>query len=126
MRLLLDTHLVLWWMGDMRELGKEARRLIADPGNSVFVSTVTLWEIWLKCSLGKLRVDSDLEERLREESFEILPLAASHARRVGALAWHHRDPFDRMLVAQADEERMTLLTVDTRMGAYGEMVRVLR
>ena len=126
MRLLLDTHLLLWWLGNTPELGKEAKRLIADSGNTIFVSTVTLWEMWLKVSVGKLRIPSDIEARIREEGFELLPLSAAHARRVATLPWHHRDPFDRMLVSQAEEERLVLLTADSSMNAYGEMVRVVR
>lgn len=126
MRLLLDTHLLLWWLGNSPSLGKTARRLISDSENAVFVSSVTLWEIWLKVSVGKLRVPEDFEDRLREDSFEILPLLPAHARRVARLEWHHRDPFDRMLVAQADEDKLVLLTADEAMRPYGAMVRVVR
>lgn len=126
MRLLLDTHMLLWWLGNSPSLGKAAKRLISESENAVFVSSVTLWEIWLKVSLGKLRVPADFEDRLRTDSFEILPLTAAHARGVAGLAWHHRDPFDRMLVAQAEEDRLVLLTADETLRAYGSMVRVLR
>jgi len=90
----------------------------------VFVSAVSLWEIWLKVSLGKLRVPNNFEARLAEESFESLPLAASHTSGVSRLPWHHRDPFDRMLLAQARAEGMILLTSDTTMAAYGDSVHV--
>ena len=126
MRLLLDTHVLLWWLGNSPSLGKAAKRLISESENTVFVSAVTLWEVWLKVSVGKLRVPDDFEERLRTDSFEILPLTAAHARRVAGLAWHHRDPFDRMLVAQAEEDRLVLLTADETLRAYGSMVRVSR
>ena len=125
MRLLLDTHLLLWWVTDSRDLGREARALIADPNNAIFVSTVSLWEIWLKHSIGKLRVPPDFDKRLAGESFEILPLNGVHARTVAELPWLHRDPFDRMLVAQAAHEKLLLLTTDGRVGAYGKMVRVV-
>ena len=78
MRLLLDTHILLWWLADHPSLTDQARELIADPDNAVFVSAVSLWEIWLKHSLGKLELPSDFEERLAGESFESLPLLAVH------------------------------------------------
>ena len=125
MRLLLDTHLLLWWVTDSRDLGREARALIADPYNAVFVSTVSLWEIWLKHSIGKLRVPPNFDERLSGESFEILPLSGAHARKVAELPWLHRDPFDRMLVTQAAYEKLLLLTADKQLGEYGKMARVV-
>jgi PIN domain nuclease of toxin-antitoxin system len=122
MRLLLDTHILLWWLSDDSSLSAHARRLISDPDNTVFVSAVSLWEIWLKQSLGKLRLPPDFEARFGGESFESLPLTVAHTREVALLPWHHRDPFDRMLVAQARAERLKLLTVDKVTAAYGEMV----
>ena len=125
MRILLDTQLVLWWLGNKRSLSKTARALISDPENAVFVSAVSLWEIWLKESLGKLRVPADFEEALAAESFENLPLTATQTRLVARLPWHHRDPFDRMLVAQACAENLTLLTADRPLAAYGDFVHSL-
>ncbi len=126
MRILLDTHLLLWWLGDVSALSGEARTLIGDPENTVFISAVSLWEIWLKKSLGKLRLPDDFEERLAAESFESLPLTAAQARQVAVLPWRHRDPFDRMLVAQARAENLILLTADDRLRAYGDFVRLVR
>ncbi len=114
MRLLLDTHRLLWWLDNSPSLSETARALIRDPENVVFVSAVSLWEIWLKESLGKLRLPAGFEERLMVESFESLPLTASQTRQVASLPWHHRDPFDRMLVAQAMTENLVLLTADDR------------
>jgi len=125
-RLLLDTHLLLWWLNDSPALAAGVRSVISDRNNLVFVSAVSLWEIRLKQSLGKLRAPSDFDERLAKEPFEMLPLLASHTRGIVALPWHHRDPFDRMLVAQAQAERLLFLTADEAMAAYGESVRVLR
>jgi len=90
----------------------------------VFVSAVSLWEIWLKQSLGKLRLPDDFTERLAAESFERLPLTASHTRPVSLLPWRHRDPFDRMLVAQAQVEKLVLLTADDALTAYGPAVHL--
>ena len=112
MRVLLDTHLLLWWLTDDPTLSAEARTLISDPETTVFISAVTMWEIWLKESLGKLRLPPDFETRMTEEAFENLPLTFQHTRQVASLPWRHRDPFDRMLVAQARCENLLLLTAD--------------
>ncbi len=122
MRLLLDTHILLWWLAGDPALPAPARGLIQDPENTIFVSAVSLWEIWLKHSLGKLRLPEDFEEKLARESFENLPLTAAHTRGVALLPWHHRDPFDRMLIAQAQAERLNFLTADEIAAAYGDMV----
>lgn len=125
MRALLDTNVLLWWLADSPELGPQARTLISAPEHTLFVSAVTLWEIWLKASLGKLRLPEDFEERLAAEAFESLPLLPHHTRRVALLPWYHRDPFDRMLVAQAQADGLTFLTADGRMSPYGDFVLVL-
>lgn len=125
MRLLLDTHLLLWWLDGSSLLPAEAREAISFPENAVFVSAVSLWEIWLKESLGKLRVPQDFERRLAGEAFESLPLTAAQTRQVALLPWHHRDPFDRMLVAQAQAENLILLTADEAVTAYGNSVRLV-
>jgi PIN domain nuclease of toxin-antitoxin system len=125
-KILLDTHLLLWWLEDSRSLSAAARELIREPQNAVFISAVSLWEIWLKESLGKLRLPDDFEAKLEDEPFENLPLSATHARQVASLPWHHRDPFDRMLVAQAQTEKLALLTADDRLAAYGEFVHLVR
>jgi PIN domain nuclease of toxin-antitoxin system len=122
MRLLLDTHILLWWLADSPSLPGQAREWIADPANTVFVSAVSLWEIWLKRSLGKLKLPSDFEEKLAGESFESLPLLAAHTRAVAALPWHHRNPFDRMLIAQAMVAELSLVTADEVAAAYGDSV----
>ena len=126
MRLLLDTHLLLWWLEDSPSLSAQAREVIGNSENTVFVSAVSLWEIRLKQSLGKLRLPDDFMERLAAESFESLPLAGSQTRQVSALPWHHRDPFDRMLVAQAQMEKLVLLTAEEALAAYGDCVRLAR
>jgi PIN domain nuclease of toxin-antitoxin system len=122
LRVLLDTHLLLWWLGGSEQLPGCAREIISDPANAIFVSAVSLWEIWLKQSLGKLRLPEDFEEVLAAESFESLPLSAAHAREVARLPWLHRDPFDRMLVAQARVSGLRLLTADDTVAAYSEPV----
>ncbi|MGD1069659.1 MAG: type II toxin-antitoxin system VapC family toxin [Bryobacteraceae bacterium] len=124
MKFLLDTHLLLWWLSNSPLLPAQARQLIGDPGNTIFVSAVSLWEVWLKSSIGKLRVPSNFAGKLAAESFESLPLRAQQTPAVATLEWHHRDPFDRMLIAQAKSENLVLLTADKTLGAYGAWVRV--
>ena len=126
MRILLDTHLLLWWLEGSPWLSAQARETIRDPENTVFVSAVSLWEIWLKQSLGKLRLPADFTERLAAESFESPSLMAAHTRQVALLPWRHRDPFDRMLVAQAQVEKLVLLTADEALASYGAVVHVAR
>mgnify|MGYP001160515498 CR=1 FL=1 len=122
MKILLDTHLLLWWLEGGSQLPQTARRLVADPENTVFVSAVSLWEIWLKQSLGKLLLPDNFEEALAAESFENLPLTGQQAREVARLPWLHRNPFDRMLVAQARVSRLRLLTADETVASYGDPV----
>ena len=122
MRLLLDTHVVLWWLDDSAELSDEVKGLLdSEPG--VYVSAVTPWEIAIKQSLGKLDGPEDLAERVRDSQFTGLPITAGHSVRAGRLPGHHRDPFDRILVAQAQIEGMTLVTRDKWIPQYD--VRVM-
>jgi PIN domain nuclease of toxin-antitoxin system len=123
-KFLLDTHLVLWWLSNHPLLPTEARQLIGDPGNTIFVSAVSVWEVWLKSSIGKLVVPSGFAEKLAAEPFADLPLSAAHTPALAMLEWHHRDPFDRILIAQAKSENLVLLTVNKKLSAYGQMVRV--
>ena len=126
MKLLLDTHILLWWLDADLVLSQEAIGLISNPENTIFVSAVSLWEIWLKQSLGKLRLPPDFLQRLASESFESLPLTAAQTAHVGQLAWVHRDPFDRMLIAQAQADNLVLLTADEALAGYGTAVRLAR
>jgi PIN domain nuclease of toxin-antitoxin system len=121
-KLLLDTHILLWWLNNDPSLSESLGKLIRDPENTVFISAVVLWEIWLKQSLGKLKLPPNFKELLDLEEFENLPLTARQAAAVASLPWHHRDPFDRMLVAQAKVERLTLVSVDEDLPAYGSFV----
>jgi len=116
--LLLDTHALLWWLEDHVTLRDEARVAIADGGNVVFVSSATAWEIAVKKSLGKLEAPDDLEAALAASRFDPLPISIAHALAAGALPRHHDDPFDRMLVAQAQSEGLTLVTRDARLTEY--------
>ena len=117
-RLLLDTHAFLWWNADDASLGPTARALIADPLNVVSVSAATAWEIATKRALGKLRAPGDVREWIEANAFSPLPIGVDHAVRSAELPLHHRDPFDRVLVAQAQIEALTLVTGDVEIAKY--------
>ena len=123
MKLLLDTQLMLWWLADSPKLSRQARAFIADPENTVFVSAATMWEIRIKEKLGKLDVPSNLIATVRSEEFEWIPVSAEHADATMDLPLLHRDPFDRMLVAQAKWMGITLLTSDPMLTQYGNFVK---
>ena len=118
MRLLLDTHVLLWWLGNERTLSKEASRAISNSTNMVFVSAATAWEISIKKALGKLHAPIDLEDALDASGFHSLPITVSHALLAGQLPSHHTDPFDRLLVAQSKIEELTLVTRDSKQILY--------
>ncbi len=124
MNLLLDTHAVLWWLADDPALSSEARRAIGDAANDVRVSPVTPWEIAIKSAAGKLKAPDNLLEALKANRFRELPISLVHAERAGNLPPWHRDPFDRMLIAQALTEGLTLVTRDRVFEQYD--VNVLR
>lgn len=124
MRLLLDTHVLLWWLANDTALGGEARARISKPDSDVYVSAATVWEISIKRALGKLEAPPELLHQIESNRFEPLSMTVYHARTANALPQHHDDPFDRMLVAQAMLEQLTLLTRDPRMDPYG--VDILR
>ena len=124
MRILLDTHLVLWALAAPERLPDAAHRLIERA--DVYVSAASIWEISIKTSLGKLSADPrEVLAALDPAGFLPLPISAEHAARVADLPPVHRDPFDRLLVAQALCEPMRLLTMDTVLAGYGELVTVV-
>jgi PIN domain nuclease of toxin-antitoxin system len=118
-RLLVDTRVLLWWLTGDRNLSDAARDAIADPANEPLVSVASLWEIAIKRSLGKLTAPEDLPDRIAHEGFSWLTVGADHAWEVRHLPMHHRDPFDRLLVAQALIERVPVVTADPRFQPYG-------
>jgi PIN domain nuclease of toxin-antitoxin system len=115
--LLLDTHVVLWWLADAPELPDEIKDLL-DHEPDVRVSAATIWEIAIKQALGKIAAPADLPERIRDSGFRELPISFTHAMAAGRLRLIHRDPFDRMLVAQARCEGLTLVTRDPHCQQY--------
>ena len=124
MNLLLDTHILLWWLSGSRRLHPAARKTIADSARA-YVSAATAWEIAIKIDLGKLEFRGELAEQLAMNN--LLPLAVTipHALAAGALPVHHCDPFDRMLIAQAKIESLTLMTHDARLREYDFPVLVV-
>ena len=117
MRLLLDTHALLWWLAD-EGLNPGARDAIADPANLVAVSAASAWEISIKKALGKLAAPDDLERQVDQGGFTPLPISIAHGLAAGELPRHHDDPFDRMLIAQAFAEELTIVTHDKRFADY--------
>lgn len=122
-RLLLDTHTFLWWVSDAPELSITAREAISDTGNECFLSIASCWEMAIKSSIGKLRLTKPVErfvhDLITENGFRLLSIELRHAAKVEALPFHHRDPFDRLLLAQAITEKLTIVTVDSLFSSYG-------
>lgn len=123
MRLLLDTHALLWWLAGDEALSLAARTAIADEGNGVFVSAASAWEITTKHRTGRLpgvdAIIADLEGAIAEQGFAGLPITLRHGQVAGALPGPHRDPFDRMLIAQAMLEDLVLVSNEQPFDAYG-------
>lgn len=121
-RALADSHTLLWWLNNDSHLSKRARQFIAAPTNEIFVSAATAWELSIKNRSGKLQAQALLdrfEDILQEDGFESLPITTDHAVRAGALPLHHTDPFDRMMIAQAQAEHLAIVSADTAFDHYG-------
>lgn len=123
MRLLLDTHTFLWWVGNDPALPNAALRAIADSRNECFLSLASCWEIAIKVSLGKLRltqpVDRFIPEEMTANGFHLLTIDFKHVAKLESLPFHHRDPFDRLLVAQTLTEKLTIVSADKTISEYG-------
>lgn len=119
MSFLLDTHAFIWWLNDSPELSLNARKTISRPENRIFFSHASYWEIAIKVSIGRLRFPmNSMESELLKNGFELLAIKSSHIIQSASLPMLHRDPFDRMLIAQAQLENLTLLTVDQHIQKY--------
>lgn len=126
MILLLDTHVLLWALDTPDRLASEIREQLEAPHNKVLFSAASIWEIAIKCSLGRASFPyspDEISEGARTTGFTELPVTAAHGARVASLPLHHRDPFDRLLVAQAMTTPATLLTADAALTAYSELVQ---
>lgn len=123
MKLLLDTHVFLWWVNDAPELSETARAAISDPNNTCYLSMASCWEMAIKSSLGKLKLKKPVErfvsEQMQLNGFLMLNIELRHISKIETLEFHHRDPFDRLLLMQAKTEKMTLVTVDAALLSYG-------
>ena len=118
LRLLLDTQVLVWALGNNPGLGPVSRDAITDPNNDCYVSAATVWEIAIKRALGKLEAPEDLSGRIERDGFTGLPVTLFHGEQAGALPPIHRDPFDRMLIAQAQAEGLTIVTSDSTIPRY--------
>jgi PIN domain nuclease of toxin-antitoxin system len=122
-KLLLDTHALLWWLAGDRRLSKRARALIGDEANEIYVSAASAWEVATKHRIGRLPDAGDLVAdfagQVADQGFVSLPITLEHAQRAGSLAGSHRDPFDRMLIAQGHAENLTLISIEEVFDRYG-------
>ncbi len=119
---MLDTHALIWWFGDPGKLSKRASAILTNSGHTVLVSAATAWELAIKVNQGKidaLALVSELPRHVEEEGFEELPISIEHSVRAGLLPLHHRDPFDRLLVAQAQAMNVPILSADAALDRYG-------
>ncbi len=119
MKLVLDTHAALWWLSGDERVGADAARQLTDDTNQVLLSAAVVWELAIKRFLGKLQAPPDLAPTLLGAGAQPLPVTLDHAARVESLPWHHRDPFDRLLVAQALVEGAALVSRDEPLSRYG-------
>ena len=118
MKYLLDTHVLIWWFVNDPTLSNEARQIIANGTNLIYVSSASAWEIVIKKALGKLKAPNNFEHELLRHKFASLPISISHALMVENLPNYHQDPFDRILVSQATVEKMSLITRDEKVKRY--------
>lgn len=122
MQLLIDTHVLIWFLEGNKSLSKPHRQIISDPQNDVFVSIASLWEIAVKISLGKLTLAcllADVIKQIAAQNIDILPISPQHVLQVSTLPFHHRDPFDRIIIAQSQIENLPVVTNDIEFSYYG-------
>jgi PIN domain nuclease of toxin-antitoxin system len=124
MDLLLDTHVLLWWDSDDGRLSPEAHAAISDIDNRVYVSAASPWEVAIKARKGKLRFTGSAASLIEANGFLPLAISPAHAEAAGSLAWSHADPFDRMLVVQARQERLVLVHADTNIRAFAGLTQL--
>jgi PIN domain nuclease of toxin-antitoxin system len=123
MRILIDTHVFIWWTSDVNRLSPRVHDLLLDPNTETILSIVSIWEMQIKSSLGKLQFKTVLSELVDDEidhnRIELLPLSLSHIYALNNLPHHHRDPFDRILIAQSMDADLQIVSIDEKFDAYG-------
>ena len=122
MQLLIDTHILIWFLEGNKLLSKSRRQIVADSQNNVFISIASLWEMAIKTSIGKLTLAKPLADVIKQiaaEDIEILPILPEHTLQVSTLPFHHRDPFDRIIIAQSQVENLAVMTDDMDFAGYG-------
>jgi PIN domain nuclease of toxin-antitoxin system len=123
MRVLIDTHVFIWWTNEPTRLSAVTYNLLIDPTTTAFISLASIWEMQIKLTLGKLGFETTLsalvEDEINRNRFELMPIELSHIYAVGSLPLHHRDPFDRLLIAQSQTENLAILSIDEVFDAYG-------
>jgi PIN domain nuclease of toxin-antitoxin system len=123
MKVLIDTHVLIWWAGDTNQLSPLVRDMLADPQTEPILSIVSIWEMQIKISLGKLSLQMDLptlvEDEVSRNIFSLLPIELKHIYGLNDLPLHHKDPFDRLLIAQSMLEKMPIISIDEKFDAYG-------
>ena len=118
-RILIDTHVLIWWLEGSKKLGQSAKAHITNGHNEIYVSAASVWEMSIKQQLGKLTAPDDLDAIVEQAGFSKLSISLFHAQQAGKLPPHHKDPFDRMLIAQAQAEGLQLITQDEHFPKYG-------
>ena len=118
MSYLIDTHILLWWFENSSKITKQVKKIIENPDHQIFVSSVSVWEIVIKCSLKKLEAPDNLIEMIHNHSFDELPVRFQHAKSLEKLPKHHNDPFDRLLIAQCLAENLTFISADSQIKKY--------
>jgi PIN domain nuclease of toxin-antitoxin system len=122
MQLLIDTHILIWFLEGNNLLSKHRRQIVADSNNDIFISIASLWEIAIKISIGKLTLTkplADVIKHIAAEDIEVLLISPEHTLQVSTLPFHHRDPFDRIIISQAQIENLPVMTDDREFGHYG-------
>jgi len=125
LNLLIDTHILVWSLSDPGRLAPICREALESPRNQIWVSSISVWEIFVKAKIGKLRVPQGLVEAIVSQGMQCLPFTAEHATEVAKLPLHHHDPFDRALLAQASKEKLRFVTTDGALRQYAKHVDLL-
>lgn len=118
MKYLIDTHIILWWLADNPKLSPQIKDTISNPDNSIIVSVISLWEINVKSSIGKLKIEKDYLRYLKQEGFDFLSINTDHVMHLSELPTYHQDPFDRLLICQSIIQGLTFITLDKKIKQY--------